>query len=211
MNEDDLKYVSECEKEAERVPKGPWKLWGMDVYADPKNTSNLADGVLVAKTFCNYGDFQRTFVASFIAKAVEAVPRLCRMLREQDKRARHAEQERDAFDKRIGELEAEVAKFKPDAEAWRKGHEVLHELRERVIPCGHRIEDLIGGTGSVTKCGACLATKQKAKPENPWAVASSPRLAMCGKCKGTGDSFFAPNEYCDVCHGERFIPSKGSL
>jgi hypothetical protein len=34
---------------------------------------------------------------------------LCRMVREQDKRARHAEQERDAFAVRIRKLEAEVA------------------------------------------------------------------------------------------------------
>ena len=37
------------------------------------------------------------------------VPALCAAVREQDKRARHAEQERDAFDKRIAELEAEQA------------------------------------------------------------------------------------------------------
>ncbi|MBK9263029.1 MAG: hypothetical protein IPM54_24900 [Polyangiaceae bacterium] len=46
-----------------------------------------------------------------------------------------------------------------DAEAWRKGAHVLNELQERVIPCGHRIEDLIGGEGHVTKCGACLAAR----------------------------------------------------
>jgi hypothetical protein len=85
---------------------------------------------------------------------------LCRTVREQNKRARHAEQERGAFDRRIAELEVEVAKLKPEAEAWHKGHEVIRELRERVIPCGHKIEDLIGGEGSVTKCGACLAAKQ---------------------------------------------------
>ena len=50
-----------------------------------------------------------------------------------------------------------------DAEAWRKGVELLRELRERAIPCGHRIEDLIGGEGTVTKCGACLAQKMAAK------------------------------------------------
>lgn len=50
-----------------------------------------------------------------------------------------------------------------DAAAWRKGWDTLRELRERVIPCGHKVEDLIGGEGSVTKCGACLAARQKAK------------------------------------------------
>lgn len=46
-----------------------------------------------------------------------------------------------------------------DANAWRKGTQVLRELKERSIPCGHKIEDLIGGEGSVTKCGACLAER----------------------------------------------------
>jgi hypothetical protein len=52
-----------------------------------------------------------------------------------------------------------------DAASWRKGTNVLRELQERLIPCGHTIEDLIGGEGSVTKCGACLAARQKAKDE----------------------------------------------
>lgn len=39
-----------------------------------------------------------------------AIVRLVRMVREQDKRARHAEAERDAFNARINELEAEQAK-----------------------------------------------------------------------------------------------------
>lgn len=41
------------------------------------------------------------------------VRRLCRIVKEEDKHARHAEQERDAFNARIDELEAEVAKLKP--------------------------------------------------------------------------------------------------
>lgn len=38
--------------------------------------------------------------------------RLCRIVKEEDKRARHAEAERDAFNTRIGELEAEVDRLR---------------------------------------------------------------------------------------------------
>jgi hypothetical protein len=58
----------------------------------------------------------------------------------------------------IREQATEIEKLRPDAEAWRKGVKVLDELRARIIPCGHTIGDLIGGEGSVTKCGACLAS-----------------------------------------------------
>jgi hypothetical protein len=58
----------------------------------------------------------------------------------------------------IREQATEIETLRPDAEAWRKGVKVLDELRARFIPCGHTIGDLIGGEGSVTKCGACLAS-----------------------------------------------------
>jgi hypothetical protein len=45
--------------------------------------------------------------AEFIAHARTDIPALCSAVREQDKRARHAEAERDTFDKRIDELEAQ--------------------------------------------------------------------------------------------------------
>jgi hypothetical protein len=72
------------------------------------------------------------------------------------------------FDELMGELRAareRIAALGPDAEAWRKGHDVLRELRERVIPCGHKVEDLIGGANTVTKCGACLAARQTTRSE----------------------------------------------
>jgi hypothetical protein len=47
------------------------------------------------------------------------------------------------------------------AAAWQKGVDVLAELQDRAIPCGHTVGDLIGGDGAVTKCGACLAARQK--------------------------------------------------
>lgn len=47
--------------------------------------------------------------------------------------------------------------------------EVLAEMQGRIMPCGHAVGDLIGGTEtapdgsqrpSITKCGACLAVRQ---------------------------------------------------
>lgn len=73
MNEEDLAFVAECEKQTER---------------------HVAIG-LVLSPLLNV-----------------QVDRLCTMVREQDKRARHAEQERDAFNARIDELEAELALLK---------------------------------------------------------------------------------------------------
>lgn len=61
----------------------------------------------------------------------------------------------------VQRMRERIAALEPEANAWRDGHEVIRELRERVIPCGHKVEDLIGGAGSVTKCGACLAARQK--------------------------------------------------
>lgn len=36
----------------------------------------------------------------------------------------------------------------------------FREMADRPMPCGHTIGDLIGGDGSVTACGACLAEKR---------------------------------------------------
>jgi len=46
-------------------------------------------------------------------------------------------------------------------ECWQKGEALWRELNERTIPCGHKVEDLIGGAGFLTKCGACLAARQR--------------------------------------------------
>lgn len=50
-----------------------------------------------------------------------------------------------------------------DAIAWRKGHAILEELRERIMPCGHAFENLIGGDGVVTKCGQCLENLRQSR------------------------------------------------
>lgn len=66
----------------------------------------------------------------------------------------------------------------PDPEA-RAIYADLQAMRDRPLPCGHKIEDLIGGTDpttgkpEVTKCGQCLADKQaerEAAPRTPETV-----------------------------------------
>lgn len=88
-------------------------------------------------------------------------------------------------------LRPTVARLRRERDEARKVERVWRELQERAIPCGHKVEDLIGGAGQVTKCGACLAKKQAARcvdttdigitkpppPPPPPAVPS----ARCGK------------------------------
>lgn len=50
-----------------------------------------------------------------------------------------------------------------DPEVQRLVAEWIAKLEGTGLPCGHRLADLIGGSGSVTKCGACLAARQAAQ------------------------------------------------
>jgi hypothetical protein len=71
-------------------------------------------------------------------------------------------EQRPATDAEVFELRTMLGPILDDAAAWRKGADVLRELQTRVIPCGHKIEDLIsGGPGSITKCGACLSEHRR--------------------------------------------------
>lgn len=49
-----------------------------------------------------------------------------------------------------------------DPEVQRLVVEWVAKLEGTGLPCGHRLADLIGGQGSITKCGACLAERQAA-------------------------------------------------
>ena len=68
----------------------------------------------------------------------------------------------------VGAGQERIACATPDPEA-QAIHADLRALRDREIPCGHTVADLIGGTEkgpdgrerpSITKCGACLAIRQ---------------------------------------------------
>lgn len=85
MNDDMRKLVDEAEERAKKATPGPWKVWGMQVMADPKGTSNVEDRIPVADThFVDTGGFARTFDADFIANAKQDVPALCAAVRELD-------------------------------------------------------------------------------------------------------------------------------
>lgn len=47
-----------------------------------------------------------------------------------------------------------------DPEVQKACADFLDRMGDKIL-CGHTIGDLIGGTGLVTKCGACLREKQQ--------------------------------------------------
>jgi hypothetical protein len=61
--------------------QGPWKLWGMDVYADLKGFSSVQDAVLVAKTYQLVDGHPRTFNASLICELQRNLPMILEALR----------------------------------------------------------------------------------------------------------------------------------
>ncbi len=67
-----------------------------------------------------------------------------------------------ADDLSLSELSMAVGVVADGAIAWRDAFTTLTMLRERIMPCGHAMENLIASTGTVTKCGQCLADKTPA-------------------------------------------------
>lgn len=111
--------VEDAEARAEKATKGPW----IDTrYHDDELCSHVAstagDGEREV-AFCALGVVEHDHNGRFIARARTDVPALCSAVREQDKRARHAEEERDAFDKRIVEMEAQCENIELEhAASW---------------------------------------------------------------------------------------------
>ncbi len=78
----------------------------------------------------------------------------------------------DAFD--AGALQGEemrelVALAREAAEthaAASKQEQAFRLLCSKLMPCGHPFEDIIGGYGSVTKCGRCLFVLQQCRKEH---------------------------------------------
>lgn len=161
MDEKTKAYLAECDArahtaiaKANAATHGPYDIHRYDddgggiswqIQQSDAAPSKDADGVaIVLSDFPDIDNANARRDAEFYQHARTALPDLA-------ERAL-------ALSSMVRERDATIAQLRPDAEAWRKGFAMLEELRARVIPCGHTIGDLIGGEGSVTKCGACLAS-----------------------------------------------------
>lgn len=80
MADDPRAVLARIRERAEGATLGPWKLWGMDVTADPVGNSDLDDAIDVASTHMAIDGRPRTFDAEFIAHARTDVPRMARAL-----------------------------------------------------------------------------------------------------------------------------------
>lgn len=123
MNDEDLKRIREIEKRVDDLKSyhAPslcevWKYMGsmtgsiqsiVMIDADPP-FALTGDSVAELRSDRDRWDA----LGEFISNGRIDVPYLLDLVKSLDKRARHAEAERDAFDKRIEELEAEVTRLK---------------------------------------------------------------------------------------------------
>ncbi len=98
--------IDACEERAAKASLGPWRFPGPDFTV----VDHVGNKVLWVHESEDDG--------RFAAHAREAMPALCSAIREQDKRARHAEEELDAYDKRITELEAQLQERSAAARAF---------------------------------------------------------------------------------------------
>jgi hypothetical protein len=146
MDQKTKEFVEACEQRCAKATIGPWDIErdhtleedGDDVIGYPETIGPMRH---IEFKSALEGDCDQTENdAEFVSNARTDLPETLRIIRERA---------------------AEIERLRPDAEAWRKGVAILEELRARVIPCGHTIGDLIGGEGSVTKCGACLASTRE--------------------------------------------------
>ncbi len=53
-----------------------------------------------------------------------------------------------------------------DPEAQELAAELMKKLEGTGLPCGHRLADLIGGKGAMTRCGACLLGRRNAASDS---------------------------------------------
>ena len=72
---------------------------------------------------------------------------------------------RAAFAPILAARDHEIATLRERVAVAEKQAAVFRELQAREIPCGHKVEDLIGGEDGdgnrlVTKCGACLKERE---------------------------------------------------
>lgn len=106
MDQKTKQLVDDAEARAAKATPGPWiinskqEFTGCDIRGSIQSATRE---VLLRSPGSSDADFV------FAAHARTDVPVLCLAVKEQDKRARHAEEERDLFSKRIDELEKQLA------------------------------------------------------------------------------------------------------
>lgn len=112
MNEDDLKFLKECESVGNEASPEPWTIDRSGsfsaIFANVLQR-HAGEDSFVKRQISSWGGIKSENDLRFTIVARSAMPLLCTMVREQDKRARHAEQERNVFGTRIAELGAEIA------------------------------------------------------------------------------------------------------
>jgi hypothetical protein len=72
--------INRIDAETADATRGPWKVWGMTVLADPVGNSDLDDGLSIAATFDPDRSPARTGNADFIAFSRTSVPVMTKVL-----------------------------------------------------------------------------------------------------------------------------------
>lgn len=122
MNEDDEKIIRQAQDRLASVAESDakderWIYANGRVWREVRHEGGAVGLFPIATTIEEEDGGQRETIGEFVAASFVAIRELVRIVKEQDKRARHAEAERDAYDKRIAELEAEVAQLRGAMEA----------------------------------------------------------------------------------------------
>jgi hypothetical protein len=123
--DDKLKELVEgADRRAKNATLGPWQWWTSCSFRRLSSVPSGKDGDVAYATIYSDGHPGIEISdedAEFIEKARVDVPALCVAILELDKHARHAEHERDVFNKRIDELEAEVERLRENG---------MHEIKD---------------------------------------------------------------------------------
>ena len=121
MDDEDLAFVTECENVAKEATDGPWILdrsGSFSAILADVPVINRGETQMARRQVSSWGGIKSEGDARFAVRARMGMPKLCAMVREQNKRARHAEQERDALGARIDELEKQVQELTKAASSW---------------------------------------------------------------------------------------------
>jgi hypothetical protein len=112
--------IDEVERIAAAATPGPWKVWAMEVLADPVGDSNLDTALPIARTTDPHRGL-RTFNATFIAAARTYVPALIAEVRELRDSRERAIRWAVTLEGENAQLEAKLERVRRIAEADRLG------------------------------------------------------------------------------------------